>query len=198
VPTPKADVLNVATALPFSIAVPIEAPLSRNVTEPVGAPPCEVVTVAVKVTDWPPTIELDEVVIVVAVVRGLIPNGDAVEVLEAKFTSPEYCAVIACAPVANDETFSVACPELNVTAPNKTPLSKKPTLPVGLPFAVLTTVAVRVICWPNTGAVGNAPTVVVEVEVPGGIAVTKMACCALPPWIPARNANCPGPPAESP
>jgi hypothetical protein len=41
-----------ACPAPFSVAVPMEVPLSKNVTEPVGVPPPDV-TVAVNVTGSP-------------------------------------------------------------------------------------------------------------------------------------------------
>ena len=43
----------VATPLPFSTPVPIEAAASKNVTVPVGVPPAVLLTVAVNVTGWP-------------------------------------------------------------------------------------------------------------------------------------------------
>jgi hypothetical protein len=54
VPALTNKVANVATPLPFNVPVPIELPLSRNVTDPVGVPIPEVgATVAVNVTDAP-------------------------------------------------------------------------------------------------------------------------------------------------
>jgi len=52
----RAEVMRVAMP-PLRIPVPIEVPLSRKVTVPVGvpAPGAEAVMVAVKVTDWPKT-----------------------------------------------------------------------------------------------------------------------------------------------
>src|SRR5580700_8698444 len=55
VPTASADVLNVATPEPFSVAVPSTLVPSSNVTVPVGVPEpgAFAVTVVVKVIDWP-------------------------------------------------------------------------------------------------------------------------------------------------
>ena len=52
VPTASEDVDNLATP-PLSAPVPMDAPLLKKVTLPVGVPPVAEVTVAVKVTDCP-------------------------------------------------------------------------------------------------------------------------------------------------
>src|SRR5713101_7059770 len=92
--------------------------------------------------------------------------------------------------------------ESKVPLPSEAPSSKKLTLPVGaavtVPLKLLTTVAVRVTGWRaiTAGCKGARTTVVVAV--PGGIAVTKIACRALPPLIPAQNTNLPASPAARP
>jgi hypothetical protein len=52
VATDSADVENVATPPALSVPVPSKVAPSRKVTVPVGVP-ARLVTVAVKVTDWP-------------------------------------------------------------------------------------------------------------------------------------------------
>ena len=58
VPAPSAAVVNVATP-PLRVPVPSVPPPSRNVTVPVGVPP-PLLTVAVKVTDWPEVLGLSD------------------------------------------------------------------------------------------------------------------------------------------
>lgn len=153
-------VLSVAAALPSSVPVPIAVPPSKNVTVPVGAPPADIVTATVNVTDCPPTAGFSEEASVVVVVRGVITNGFAAELLKAKFESPEYWAIIECEPTASEEMLSVACPAPNVLVPSKIPLSRKLTLPVGVPVGVVETVAVIVTTWPNMPGFGDGLTVV--------------------------------------
>lgn len=176
------------------MTVPIPVPLSRNVTVPVGAPPAEVVTVAVNVTACPPTAGLSDEVSAVDVARGLMVSATAEELLGAKFVSPEYCAKIECEPVVSEEIVNAACPALAAPVPSDAPLSKKLTLPDGVPVAVLLTVAVSVIGCPKIEELCGEASVTVVFAVPGGNAVTKMACRALPPLIPAQNANLPASP----
>jgi hypothetical protein len=80
------DVLYVATP-PLSVPVPSVTAPSRNVTEPVGVPPAPV-TVAVKVTDWPPMRGLSEEVTAVVLDLVLTTCVTTDEVLAAKFVSP--------------------------------------------------------------------------------------------------------------
>jgi hypothetical protein len=82
------DGLNVATAAELNGALPIETPLSRKVTMPVGWPPAVAVTVAVNVTGCPPVDVLDDEASAVEVER-LIVWESALEVLAGKVASPE-------------------------------------------------------------------------------------------------------------
>jgi hypothetical protein len=66
-----------------------------------------------------------------------------VEVLEAKFESPPYCAVMECEPAARMEVVNVATPPLSVPVPSVVTPSRNVTVPVGVPPAPLT-VAVNV------------------------------------------------------
>ena len=120
----------------------------------------------------------------VDVVRGLIVSASGGELLGAKFESPEYCATIESAPAGNEELFSNACPAFTADVPSKTPLLKKATLPDSVPgavVAVLFTVAVSVTGWPKTEVAGAEPSDVAVPAIPGGMAVIKIACRALPP-----------------
>src|SRR5947208_1899676 len=82
VATERAEVLKVACRLPLSVAVPSVVLPSLKVTEPVGepAPGAINVTVAVKVTDWPETDGLAELLTDV-VVLALLTETEAVPVL---------------------------------------------------------------------------------------------------------------------
>src|SRR5260370_35934702 len=92
--------------------------------------------------------------------------------------------------------------EARVALASEAPSSKQLTLPVGaavaVPLKLPITVAVRVTGWRAiTGGCRGARMAVVA-AVPAGIAVKKIACRAIPPLIPAQNANSPAPPAASP
>jgi hypothetical protein len=130
---------------------PSEVAPSENVTVPVGVPPAVLVTVAVNVTDWPPTEGLSDEVSNVALGFRLIICMMGLAVLEAKFGSPPYCAVIEWEPTASEDVANIAmADEFNVPAPIDAPLSKKVTIPVGVPLDVLVTVAVNVTDAPPT------------------------------------------------
>jgi hypothetical protein len=67
------------------------------------------------------------------------------EVLAVKVASPSYCAVMVCEPMASEEILSVAWPALfKIPLPRSKLLSKNVTVPVGVPGAVLVTLAVNV------------------------------------------------------
>ena len=82
----------------------------------------------------------------------LITIVAALVVLDRKLLSPEYESVITLAPGGKDAVFNVATPLDRFNVPRSSPVvvSKKSTLPVGVPepgaFAV--TVAVMVTVWP--------------------------------------------------
>jgi hypothetical protein len=88
-PIAKDEVVSVA--LPADkLAVPRVAAPSRNVTVPVGVPAAgaTVLTVAVKVTDWPKTDGSAELVTVVVLLPFVTVWVIAAEVLLLKFVSP--------------------------------------------------------------------------------------------------------------
>ena len=120
------------------------SPPQLNVT--VCVEPLMGVTVIVICPDWPATMESEE--------------GDALtekscapwttcmntaDVLGANVVSPLYCAVIECEPAASDDVANVAVALVSATGwPSATPLSKKVTVPVGVPCVEDVTVAVSV------------------------------------------------------
>jgi hypothetical protein len=156
-PPENVEVVKVATP-PVSVPVPRVVVPSRNVTEPVGVPPAPV-TVAVNVTDWPTCDGLMEDVSAVA----LVPRTTwevALDVLDAKFASPAYFAVIECVPAVSVDVANVATPELRVPDPRVVAPSRNVTVPVGVP-PVPVTVAVNVTDWPAVdGLTDEASTVV--------------------------------------
>jgi hypothetical protein len=81
-------VLRAAIPEEFSTAVPMETPLSRNITLPVGGPPVVAETIAVNVTDCPPLDVLAEEVSAVVVERLMVWES-ALDVLAGKVASPE-------------------------------------------------------------------------------------------------------------
>jgi len=66
------------------------------------------------------------------------------EFAAANCESPSYWATREFGPAASEEVVRVACPPDSVPVPSETPLLKKVTVPVGVPEAVLATVAVSV------------------------------------------------------
>ena|SRR5438128_1715774 len=97
VPTARLEVVNVAVP-PLNVPVPSVVEPSLNVTVPLGLPEPVLVTVAVKITDWPNTDPLGKElsVVVVAVAVGLVVTVcvSAPEVLVRKLLSPAYVAVM--------------------------------------------------------------------------------------------------------
>ena len=123
---------------------------SKNATLPVTGPAVEV-TVAVNVTPAP-TVDgfNDEVTTVEVAVATICTIPD--DVAGANVASPLYMQKIEWLPAASDEVVNVALPEAgSVTgAPIVFPLSRKVTVPVGVPGVVEVTVAVKVTACPMT------------------------------------------------
>jgi hypothetical protein len=143
--------------------VPIDVPLSRNVTEPAGVPVNEVVTVAVNVTDWSPIEGFNDEASDVVVGARLTTWVSTLDVLAANVELPPYCAVIGCDATASEDVVRVATPlPLSVPEPIDAPLSRNVTVPAGVPVDVVVTVAVNRIDWPLTeGFTDEASAVVV-------------------------------------
>lgn len=160
-PTAREEVVKVAAPLEFSVAVPIDVLPSRKVTVPVGIPAVGLATVALKVTGWPATQGLNDEVSVTVVGMLLTTSVNAADVLEPKFVSPLYCAVIEWMPMASEDVVKVATPlELSATVPIDALPSRKVTAPVGVPLAVLVSVAVNVTDWPTTEGLSEEASVV--------------------------------------
>lgn len=89
-PIARAAVANVAWGgfEPFKVPVPSTVVLSMKVTVPLGIPPAEGVTVAVKVTDWPNVEGFREELTAVVVAALFTVCVNAGDVLPAKFVSP--------------------------------------------------------------------------------------------------------------
>src|SRR5205807_1660940 len=132
--TDRLIVLKVATPLPLSVPVPIEAPLSWNVTVPVGVPDpgTAALTVAVNVTDWPNTDGLVDDATAVLVLSLLTTwLGDSVPVPPLKLPSPVSTTLMSCGPPATDRlvVLSVATPPESVPVPSVAPPSLNVTVP---------------------------------------------------------------------
>lgn len=108
-----------------------------------------------------------EVVVGVFVGAETVTDSAGDEVDAAKFVSPEYDAVIECAPTASVEVLNVAISELTVPLPICVAPSLKVIVPVGLPDPDFgATVAVNVTGCPVVGVVADATReVVVDVGV---------------------------------
>jgi hypothetical protein len=94
VPTVSVDVVKMATALPFSVPVPIVVVPSRKVTAPVGVPRVVDVIVAVNVTAVPLDAEMAELSRAMVVGANIIVSVTAAEVLPANTALPAYLQVI--------------------------------------------------------------------------------------------------------
>jgi hypothetical protein len=136
-PTARVEVLNTAVPL-VTLPVPIDVPLSLNVTVPVAVPG---VTVAVKVTEVPAIsgFELELNVVVEFTLFTVWVNVE--EVLELSLLSPPYAAVMGWEDTDKVEVLNVAVPLLSVPVPMDVPLSLNVTVPVAVPGV---TVAVKV------------------------------------------------------
>jgi hypothetical protein len=120
------------------------------VTIPVGVRVAEDVTVAVKVTAAPAVDGLFDETAVVELAALFTVCESAAEVLPAKFVSPPYTAVIACAPPTRANVVNAPTPPLSVPVPRAVEPSLNVTVPVGVPEpAVGFTVAVNVTPCPK-------------------------------------------------
>src|SRR5271165_1811166 len=90
VPTVRLLIENVAVVPPVTAPVPIDTPPSSNVTVPVGvpAPGLVMLTVAVKVIDWPNTDGLLTLVTVVVVLALVTVCKKLADVLPEKLLLP--------------------------------------------------------------------------------------------------------------
>jgi hypothetical protein len=176
-----------AAVFPVRVTVASVVAPSLKVTLPVGvpAPGATVVTVAVKVSDWPKTDGLGPVVraIAVVVLAWFTVCVTVLEVLAPKvLATPAYDAVRLCGLPATVrvETESVAVPLTSVGVPNVVAPSLNVTVPpVGTVVpAVWATIAVSVVDCPNT--VGLTELVsVVEV---GSTTLRVPVPVAVPAW----------------
>lgn len=94
VPAGKLEVVNTATPEPLSAPVPSCTLPFLNRTDPTGTTPLDEVTVAVKVTDWPPEEGFMELAKAVVVVAASTTCVTAVEVLPRLVAEPLYWAVM--------------------------------------------------------------------------------------------------------
>jgi hypothetical protein len=176
-PWVSAVVENVARPA-LTMLVPRAAAPSRNVTVPVMVPRVEDVTVAVNVT-FAPVVDgfNDEVttVDVVAVPAALIVWVKAGEVLEAKFESPEYCAVMLCEPCESVAVENDAAPEATATgAPSCVAPSKNVTVPVIVPAMLEWIDAVKVTLCPDVAGFSDEVTCVVVAALLGVLTICKI------------------------
>jgi hypothetical protein len=152
VPTASVDVVKEAAPLVFSVAVPSEIVPSRKTTVPAGVPELEEVIVAVKVTGAPLDVEgaeLSRAVVVAATAVEWMVSVTAAEVLAMKLESAPYAAVMECAPTVSVEVVKVATAALlSVPVPRLVVLSKKVTVPAGVPEVLEVIVAVKVTAAP--------------------------------------------------
>jgi hypothetical protein len=106
----------------------------------------------------------------------------AEDVLVAKDESPLYTAVMGCVATERVVVVNAAVPPApRVTVPpvSSVPLSRKLTLPVGVPFAELVTVAVNVTdCAPTDGFRDDANVVVVALR---GAVIVSVSATEIPP-----------------
>ena len=164
VPAARFETLKVATPAVI-VPVPMAVAPSLNVTVPVGVPTpvAVVVTVAVKVTAFPTVEGFKEDVTAVVVVFLFTTWLTAAEVLVRKVASPPYTAVMEWVPAVSAEVEKVATPAVSVPVPSTAAPSLKVTVPLGVPVAVLLTVAVKVTDCPTLEGLGDEVNAVVVV-----------------------------------
>ena len=118
------------------------------------------VTVAVNITDWPPTSEPGEETSAVALGFPLTTCASAGdEVLPPKVESPPYCAVIEWEPIASADVISVALPAVSPPGPAKWRRQGKSQCPLACRLCPLT-VAVNITDWPTAEGFRDEPSVV--------------------------------------
>ena len=165
-PAVRAVVASVATP-PESVPSPSDVPPFKNSTVPVGvpAPGLTGATVAVNVTLCPTRGETGKTVTAAVVDALATVTVSAVEVLVAKFGSPEYFAVIELVPIGKLVVANDAVPRESGSVPSTVAPFKNSTVPVGVPAPGLTgvTLAVSVTLWPKAGEVVDGLSVVVVV-----------------------------------
>ena len=158
---------------------------SWKLTVPEGepAPGATGATTAEKVTPAPNTLGFTEEieVTVVAALLTVCDNGD--ELLEVKFASPLYDAVMECGPTARDAVVSVAVPEASRDPePRLIALSENVTVPVGAPPGEVT-MAEKETDWPKTDGFAEDRSAVVV----AGLSTVKRAAVELA--LPAELVN---------
>lgn len=183
-------------ALPALIVTgaPICVTPSKKVSVPVSVPAAAEVAVAVNITLCPRVTGLSDdatVVDVAAVTPALTVCKIPDDVVAAKLASPLYMQKIEWFPCASEGVVNVALAAAKVTAgPSGFPLSRKVTLPVGMPGVADVIVAVKVTACPTIEGFGEeaivakvvAPVEAVAVPaagiingLPGALVVTKIA-----------------------
>ena len=161
VPAVRVAVVKVATPA-VSVPVPSAVTPSLNVTVPLGVPVAVLVTVAVNITDCPTLEGLSDEVKAVDDAFLFTTWLTAVEVLVRKVASPPYTAVMEWVPAVSAEVEKVATPAVSVPVPSTAAPSLKVTVPLGVPVAVLLTVAVKVTDCPTLEGLSEEVNAVVD------------------------------------
>src|SRR5262249_48067281 len=147
------EVVNAALPVASSVPVPKGVVPSLNVTVPVGTPvPGDtVVTVAVKVTDWPNTDGLTEEATEEVVEAWLTVCVRGMALFAARLALPLKLPLVVWLRTAIEVVVYRALPVASrATVVRMVAPSLNVTVPVGIPPPVAVTVAVKVTDWPNT------------------------------------------------
>ena len=153
--------MNCTESPPDKLLLPSDMVPSINVTEPVGVPPADGCTVAVKITDWPNVAGFRFDATLVVAVACVTVCVRVPEVLPAKLPSPLYFAVMECDPGVKFEIASCAALLEIVTAPRDVVPSRNVMPPVAEPPKLGTTFAVNVMDCANAAGLAFDETVVV-------------------------------------
>lgn len=165
VPTASKDVVKMATPALSGSDPRVFVP-DLKITEPVGVPDVEDVTVAMKLTGWPLedgfSDEINEVL-----VSAFVTTWDtADDVLVASLASPLYTAVIECVATVSVAVPKVATPPVRGTASSVAVPFLNVTVPVGISPEAEVTLAVKVTLWPKLEGLPLVPNVVVVPYLP--------------------------------
>lgn len=171
---------SVATPRELRVAEPSSVEPLKKLTVPDAV--VALVTVAVRVNDWPAVTGFGDATrpVLVPMAAGSTVTDVSDETLPRKPALPKYFAVRSYLPTTREEVASVATPEeFKVAEPSIAGPLKKLTTPFGIAELMPVTIAVRVSVWLVATGFGDATRLVV-VAISAGFTITAVAGEVLP------------------